>query len=76
MKTAIEIKQAYDPDLYINMLANDPAHIARAKAKAARVQRARRLAATKAKADANRSVAVGLCTGTIGLLALSLAALV
>lgn len=76
MKTAIEIKQAYDPDLYINMLANDPAHIARAKAKAARVQRARRLAATKAKADANITAAAGIFTGAIGLLALSLAALV
>lgn len=76
MKTAIEIKQSYDPDLYVNILANDPAHIARAKAKAARVQLAPRRAAAKARADANRSVAVGICTGTIGLLALSLAALV
>lgn len=76
MKTAIEIKQAYDPDLYVNMLANDPARIARAKAKAARVERARRRSAAKAKSDATMGAAVGICTGTIGLLALTLAALV
>lgn len=80
MKTASEIKQACDPDLYVNMLANDPAHIARAKAKAARVERARRRSAAKAKAkakaDASLGAAVGICTGTIGLCALALAALV
>lgn len=76
MKTASEIKMACDPDLYVNLLANDPAHIARAKAKAARVERDRRRSAAKAKADANLSDAVGICTGTIGLLALALAALV
>ena len=76
MKTAIEIKRAYNPDLYVNMLANDPAHIARAKAKAARVQQARLRSAAKVKADATLSVAVGICTGTIGLFALALAALV
>lgn len=76
MKTASEIKQACDPDLYVNMLANDPAHIARAKAKAARVERARRRSAAKAKADASLGAAVGICTGTVGLWALALAALV
>lgn len=76
MKTASEIKMACDQDLYVNMLANDPAHIDRAKAKAVRVQRAHRRSAAKAKADANLSAAVGICTGTIGLLALALAALV
>lgn len=76
MKTAIEIKKAYDPDLYVNMLANDPDHIARAKAKAARVHRARRRAATKAKADANITAAAGLCTGAIGLVSMIMAFLV
>lgn len=76
MKTASEIKQACDLDLYVNMMANDPAHIARAKAKAARVQRARRRSAAKAKEDASLGAAVGICTGTIGLWALALAALV
>lgn len=76
MKTANEIKMACDQDLYVNLLANDPAHIARAKAKAARVQRARRRSAAKAKADASLGAAVGICTGTIGLLSLALAALV
>lgn len=75
MKTANEIKMACDQDLYVNMLANDPAHIARAKAKAARVERARLRSAAKAKADANLSTAVGICTGAIGLWALALAAI-
>lgn len=76
MKTASEIKMACDPDLYVNLLANDPAHIARAKAKAARVQRARRRSAAKAREDDSMGAAVGICTGTIGLLALALASLV
>lgn len=76
MNTIQQIKQACDPDLYVNMLANDPAHIARAKAKAARVERARRRSAAKAKSDATMGAAVGICTGTIGLWALALAALV
>jgi len=76
VNTIQQIKQACDPDLYVNMLANDPAHIARAKAKAARVERARRRSAAKAKSDATMGAAVGICTGTIGLWALALAALV
>lgn len=76
MKTANEIKQACDLDLYVNMLANDPAHIARAKAKAARVQRTRRRSAAKARANASLGAAVGICTGAIGLWALAMAALV
>lgn len=76
MKTANEIKQACDLDLYVNMLANDPAHIARAKAKAARVQRARRRSAAKARANASLGAAVGICTGSIGLWTLAMAALV
>lgn len=76
MKNAIEIKQACDPDLYVNMLANDPAHIARAKAKAARVQRARRRTAAKAKADANITAAAGLFAGAIGLVSMLMAFMV
>lgn len=75
MKTVSEIKQARDLDLFVDMLANDPAHISRAKAKAARAERARRRSAAKDKADASLSAAVGICTGTIGLLALALAAI-
>lgn len=76
MKTANEIKQACDLDLYVNMLANDPAHIARAKSKAARVQRARRRSAAKAKADANITAAAGLLAGAIGLVSMLMAFLV
>ena len=76
MKTAIEIKKAYDPDLYVNMLADDPDHIARAKAKAARVRRARRRSAAKAKADANITAAAALLAGAIGLVSMLMAFLV
>ena len=34
MKNVSEIKVACDPDLMVNMVANDPGHTARAKAKA------------------------------------------
>ena len=34
MKNVSEIKMACDPDLMVNMVANDPGHTARAKAKA------------------------------------------
>lgn len=82
MKTANEIKMACDPDLMVNMVVNDSAHIARAKAKAARVHLARHHAAAKAKAHDNLIAAVGvgiitsICTGTIGLLVLALSAIV
>ncbi len=33
-----DVKQRKDPDLYVNMVNNDPQHIARAKAKAVRVR--------------------------------------
>lgn len=73
MKSVNEIKQACDPDLYVNMLANDPRHLARARAKAQRVERARRRSAAKAKADANMTAAVGICSGAIGLVSMALA---
>lgn len=76
MNTIQQIKQACDPDLYVNMLANDPAHIARAKAKAARVQQARRRSAAKVKADANITAAAGLLAGAIGLVSMIMAFLV
>ena len=34
MKNVSEIKMACDPNLMVNMVANDPGHTARAKAKA------------------------------------------
>lgn len=76
MKTASEIKQAVDPDLMINLINSDPGHIARAEAKAARVQQARRRSAAKAKADASLIAAVGICTGTVGLVSMLMAFLV
>lgn len=76
MQTIKSERLARDLETMMNVVNNDPRHIDRAKAKAARVQMARRRAATKAKSDANRSVAVGICTGTIGLLALSISVFV
>lgn len=73
MKNVNEIKQACDPDLYVNMLANDPAHIARSKAKAQRVERTRRRSAAKAQEDASMTAAVGICSGAIGLVFMALA---
>ena len=73
MKNIQKIKQACDPDLYVNMLANDPAHIARSKAKAQRVERTRRRSAAKAQEDASMTTAVGICAGAIGLVSMVLA---
>ena len=38
MKNVSEIKMACDPDLMVNMVANDPGHTARAKAKTKKVR--------------------------------------
>lgn len=46
--TATQIKQAHNADLFVEMLAADPAHIARAKAKAEAVK------AAQAKAEQAR----------------------
>lgn len=73
MKNVSEIKMACDPDLLINLINSDPAHIARARAKAARVQRARCRAAEKARTDANVTAAAGFCAGAIGLVSMLLA---
>ena len=73
MKNVSEIKTACDPDLLINLINSDPAHIARARAKAARVQRARCRAAEKARTDANVTAAAGFCAGAIGLVSMLLA---
>ena len=44
MKNVSEIKMACDPDLLINLINSDPAHIARARAKAkAKKTRAERI---------------------------------
>lgn len=37
MRTIREEKMARDPDLFVNMVNNDPQHIARAKAKRERI---------------------------------------
>ena len=73
MKNVSEIKMACDPDLLITLINSDPAHIARARAKAARVQRARCRAAEKARTDANVTAAAGFCAGAIGLVSMLLA---
>ena len=73
MKNVSEIKMACDPDLMVNMVVNDPGHTARAKATAARVQRARCRAAEKARTDANVTAAAGFCAGAIGLVSMLLA---
>lgn len=73
MKNVSEIKMACDPDLMVNLINSDPAHIARARAKAARVQRARCRAAEKALTDANVTAAAGFCAGAIGLVSMLLA---
>lgn len=75
MQTIKAERLARDLETMMNVVNSDPAHISRAKAKAARVERARRRSAAKARADANLSAAVGICTGTVGLLALALAAI-
>lgn len=41
MKTALDVKNALDMDLMVNLVNNDPGHIARAKSKAERVRRER-----------------------------------
>ena len=41
MKNVSEIKMACDPDLMVNMVANDTGHTARAKAKAKKTRAAR-----------------------------------
>ena len=73
MKNVSAIKMACGPDLMVNMVVNDSAHIARAKAKAARVQRARCRAAENARTDANVTAAAGFCAGAIGLVSMLLA---
>ena len=41
MKNVSEIKMACDPDLMVNMVANDPGHTARAKVKAKKAREER-----------------------------------
>ena len=41
MKNVSEIKMACDPNLMVNMVANDPGHTARAKAKAKKAREER-----------------------------------
>ena len=73
MKNVSEIKMARDPDLMVNLINSDQAHIVRALAKAARVQRARCLASEKARTNANVTAAAGFCAGAIGLVSMLLA---
>ena len=62
--------QDRDQDLFVNMLANDPEHIARAKTKA---ERARRHSAARAKKNGTLGSTIGILAVTIGLWMLALA---
>lgn len=56
---AQKIRQDRDPDLFINMLAHHPGHIARAKEKRERIlaeERAREEAARRARAENQRTI--------------------
>ena len=70
MKTAYEAKQAKDMDLFVNMVNNDQAHIARAKAKALKAHARRR--APKKKAKTNLGPAACAVLAFLGLFAFSL----
>lgn len=76
MQTIKAERLARDLETMMNVVNSDPGHIARAKAKAARVQQARRRSAVKVKADANITAAAGLCAGAIGLVSMLMAFLV
>lgn len=75
MKKAIDIKQANDQDLYVDILAADRDHIDRAKAKAKRVQAEaqkaaqarRRAAAAEAKATRRMEVTASLAVCAVGV---------
>lgn len=73
MQTIKAERLARDLETMMNVVNSDPAHIARARAKAARVQRARCRAAEKARTDANVTAAAGFCAGAIGLVSMLLA---
>lgn len=53
--TANAIKQAHNADLFVEMLASDPAHIARAKAKAEAVKTAQERARKAEQARQRRA---------------------
>lgn len=72
MQTIKAERLARDLDTMMNVVNSDPGHIARAKAKRARVMRA----AAKAKADANITAAAGILAGAIGLVSMLMAFLV
>lgn len=74
MNSVRSVKQACDLDLYVDMLARDEAHLARAKAKAARYRRARR-AAARPKKSHTETAACAVLAG-VGLWTLVLACLV
>ena len=73
MKTAYEAKQAKDMDLFVNMVNNDHAHVARAKAK--KVRQEKRAAYEKSvRNDSKLERSAGAALAATGLWALVLAA--
>lgn len=75
MKTAYEAKQAKDMDLFVNMVNNDHAHVARAKAKEKKVRQEKRAAYEKSvRNDSKLERSAGAALAATGLWALVLAA--
>lgn len=72
MQTIKAERLARDLETMMNVVNNDPGHIARAKAKRTRVMRA----AAKEKADANITASAGLFAGAIGLVSMLVAFMV
>lgn len=69
MRTIREEKMARDPDLFVNMVNNDPQHIARAKAKRGRVFAKPKKKATEPE-DALIKVLAGFSTWALALVCL------
>lgn len=71
MKTIIEARQDKDLDLFVNMVCNDPQHIARAKAKRTRVLRQQAEAKKPMEPEtAALGVVSGVCIWCLSLVAL------
>lgn len=69
MRTIREEKMARDPDLFVNMVNNDPQHIARAKAKRAQVLAKPKKKVTEPE-DALVKVLAGFSTWALALVCL------
>lgn len=72
MKTVQDIKNKYDPDLFIKMVMSDPAHIARSKVKAVNHHKA----VEQSQKDAQFAFAAQwACLAVIGSFVLTVAAM-